>query len=195
MKNSEPSFIGAKGPNFIYTKQFIIQQYGENQWQMLINNLSPAHRAVWLESHNLNKIYPFPAFKELVALFSEMTQESSQERTAEIYAYIADRSLNSVYKMFFNMTSPAFVLKNYPKLWKKFFNTGTVSVPIIQQYYAMINFDLPDIFEDWLPPACLGYSKKAVELAGGRNLSQKLNSKIKKEDGWYNYFYELSWEE
>ena len=67
------------------------------------------------------------------------------------------------------------MIKNYPKLWNMFFNTGTVEVQVAGSGHAVLKFLLPESFNDWLPPACLGYSKKAVEMAGGRNLVMKKN--------------------
>jgi hypothetical protein len=195
MDSSKSPFIGAKGPNFIYTKEFIIEGHGEATWSALIDRLPAEHQAVWAQTHKLNKAYPFTAFKALVLSFSELTGETSEEKNAELYEYIADRSLHSVFKMFFSMTSPAFVIKNYPTLWKKFFSTGAVTVQIAHKGYAMLNFDLPEIFDDWLPSACRGYSKKAIEMAGGNNLVQKLNTKMRQDNGNWNYFYELNWEE
>lgn len=54
---------------------------------------------------------------------------------------------------------------------------------------------LPEIFLDWLPPACLGYSKKAVDMSGGRDLSMKeVSTKRLGEDSW-EIVFELNWSE
>ena len=114
---------------------------------------------------------------------------------AKMYEYIADKSLNALYKMFFKMTNPAFVIKNYPKLWKRFFQSGEVEVPVAEKGYAKLRFILPEIFLDWLPPACLGYSKKAVEMAGGKNLVMKLENKSLLSDNTWEIVYDLRWQE
>ena len=76
-----------------------------------------------------------------------------------------------------------------------FFNSGTVEVQVAESGHAILKFLLPEIFNDWLPPACLGYSKKAVEMAGGRNLVMKKNSAGKTSDGQWETVYELQWTE
>ena len=43
--------------------------------------------------------------------------------------------------------------------------------------------------------ACLGYSKKAVEMAGGKNLIVQLVGKFQLEMGLWNIEYELNWQE
>jgi hypothetical protein len=76
-----------------------------------------------------------------------------------------------------------------------FFNAGTVEVQVAESGHAVLKFHLPEIFNDWLPPACLGYSKKAVEMAGGRNLVMIKNSAGKMSDELWETVYELRWTE
>ena len=87
------------------------------------------------------------------------------------------------------------MIQNYPKLWGMFFNAGTVEVTAAEKGHAVLKFLLPEIFNEWLSPACLGYSKKAVEMAGGRNLAMKKNSARKVSDNLWESVYELRWTE
>jgi len=74
-----------------------------------------------------------------------------------------------------------------------FFNTGTVEVQVAESGHAVLKFLLPEIFNDWLPSACLGYSKKAVEMAGGRNLVMTKKSSGKFSEEIWETVYELRW--
>jgi len=118
----------------------------------------------------------------------------SSKETERMYEYIADRSLNSLYKMFFKLAKPEYVIGNYPKLWGRFFTCGNVFVPVAESGLAIVEFHLPDIFLDWLPPACFGYSKKAIEMAGGCNMQMDLIMKTRRHDELWNIQYELKWQ-
>jgi hypothetical protein len=185
----------ARGPNFLFTKKFIISEYGNDVWEILLKTLPKEIAAVWEGAILAHQSYPFSAFKAMVAALAQETQHVEDKETARLYEYIADGSLNTMYKLFFKITSPSFVIKNYPKLWSKFFETGKVEVPVSEKGHALVKFTLPEIFLDWLPPACLGYSKKAVEMAGGRNLTMKEKSKSSLPDAWWEIVYELNWHE
>ena len=187
--------VMAKGPNFVYAKEFIQKEYGEVVWKSLMASLSPEESAIWMGSPLVHEIYPFRIFKSLIYALSKLLGKREDSETAIMYEYIADRSLNLLYKLFFRFADPSFVIKNYPRLWIRFFDSGNVEVPLSEKSHAVLKFTLPEIFLDWIYPACLGYSKKAVEMAGGKNLTVVEKSKTILPDNSWEIVYELNWTE
>ncbi len=183
----------ARGVNFLYTKQFIVNKYGNERWEGILQSLSDDSRKIWGGCLMPIVEYPFSSFKELTSILSSELKLDHESELASIYEYIADHSLNSLYKIFFSFANPSFVIKNYPKLWSRFFNTGKVEVPESEKCHALLRFSLPEIFLDWLEPACLGYSKKAVEMAGGRNLTMEMKGTSKISNDLWEIVYELHW--
>jgi hypothetical protein len=184
----------AKGVSFLYARTYIVAKYGQETWEKVVQSMSPESREVWAYSLLVTREYPFTAFKDMMSSLSRVLKTAKDAELAAIYEYIADQSLNKMYKIFFRLAHPSFVIKNYPSLWKMFFNAGTVEVPVAEKGHAIVRFLLPEIFNDWLPPACLGYSKKAVEMAGGRGLTMNRVSRGKKGEDWETV-YELRWNE
>lgn len=187
--------VMAKGVNFLYAKRFITESYGPEIWEKVVGSLSKDSREIWGDSIMVSSLYPFAAFKEMIANLTSFVGSMKNEELAKIYEHIADQSLNKVYKIFFSFANPSFVIKNYPKLWEKFFNTGKVEVPQAEKGHAILKFTLPEIFLDWLPPACLGYSKKAVEMAGGRGLRMVEVSRKDVSAGQWEIVFDLRWTE
>lgn len=186
--------INARGVNFIYTKEFIQKKLGMEFWESALSKLTPESYRIWSGSQLSLSSYPFVHFKEMVHVFSKETCGDETNCLAELYSYIADRSLNSLYKVFFRFSQPSFVLKNYPKLWSRFFTSGQVEVPFADAGIAEVKFTLPEIFLDWLPGACYGYSKKAVEMAGGKNVKVTKKQQKLLESGNYEIIYTVEWE-
>jgi hypothetical protein len=187
--------IMARGPNFVYAKEFITQRYGEELWSDVMHALPRRAAEIWSPRHLITEEYPFSAFKAMVQTLCTLLDDASEHQLADMYAYIADRSLNSIYKVFFRFSQPASVIKNYPKLWKRFFSVGIVNVLTAERGHATLEFILPEIFLDWLPSACYGFSKKAVEMAGGRELQQTELKKTKSHTNSWEITYELFWQE
>jgi len=187
--------VMAKGANFLYARTYIEQKYGRETWERILAALSPETRKVWDQALLVSKEYPFEAFKEMMSALMRVLKTAKDSELASIYEYIANQSLNKMYKIFFRLAHPSFAIKNYPSLWSMFFNAGTVEVPVAEKGHAIVRFLLPEIFNDWLQPACLGYSKKAVEMAGGRSLTMLRTSREKKADDLWETVYELRWSE
>lgn len=187
--------VMAKGVNFLFARKYIEHKYSAETWGRVMQSLSDEAKTVWTGVLLAGREYPFAAFKEMTSSLNKELKTAKDPEIAAIYEYIADQSLSKTYQIFFKFANPSFVIKNYPKLWSMFFNTGTVEVPVAENGHAVLKFLLPEIFNDWLPPACLGYSKKAVEMAGGRNLVMTKNSSGKTSDDQWESVYELRWTE
>lgn len=185
----------AKGVSFLYARTYIQTKYGQETWEKVVQSMPLESKEVWAHSLLVTKEYPFEAFKDMMSSLAGVLKTAKDAELAAIYEHIADQSLNKMYKIFFRLAYPSFVIKNYPSLWKMFFNAGTVEVPVAEKGHAIVRFLLPEIFNDWLPPACLGYSKKAVEMAGGRGLTMDRISRGKKGEDRWETVYELRWNE
>ncbi|MBN1621981.1 MAG: hypothetical protein JW871_05260 [Endomicrobiales bacterium] len=188
-----PVEIMAKGPNFFYAREYIKKEYGEKFWQKMIGKLSEADADIWRGMIVVVNKYPFSAFKSMYYALSDELNVNKDLEISKMYEYIADRSLNLIFKIFFKFSHPSFVISNYPKLWERFFTGGEVTVPVAEKSHAIVKFILPEIFMDWLNPACLGFSRKAVALAGAKNLIMNQKSKKRISDNIWEIEYELNW--
>ena len=185
----------ARGPNFIYAREWIQKEYGEAAWERILAAMPPEAAAVWNKRILAGSLYSFSAFKAVLPAMAREVGGQTDRDLARMYAYIADCSLNQIYKVFFRVTNPSFVIRNYPKLWSRFFTEGTVEVPSAEKERARLVFTIPEIFLDWLPSACLGFSGKAIEMAKGSQLQQKQMEKSQLGNGMWRVTYDLTWSE
>ena len=189
------SDLVAKGVNFVFAKEYVLQELGEDVWRRALDRISPEHATVWSGTPVPFGAYSFEAFKTMTHAVAEETGQRDDPALAKMYEFIADRSLNAVYKIFFKLAHPSFVIGNYPKLWRRFFTTGTVTVPKAEKGFAKLRFELPEVFLDWLGPACLGYSTKAVSMSGGRDVSVEELSRKLMPSGYWEVDFEIRWNE
>ena len=185
----------ARGPNFVYGREFVREEHGLEVWEQVLDALPDDAAQVWRETLLITGTYPFAAFKAMLAALTEVIGVRPEEETARMYSYIADRSLNTVYKFFFRLAQPSFVISRYPVLWDRFFKSGRVEVSNAGGGHARLDFTLPEIFLDWIRPACLGYSTKAVSLSGGSDLELEEIDRSRLADGEWRVSYQLSWQE
>lgn len=185
----------ARGPNFIYGREFVVETHGLKVWQRVVDALPTDAASVWNGVMLITGGYPFTAFKAMLRALTSVVGAQPETETARMYSYIADRSLNSVYKFFFSLTQPSFVISRYPILWQRFFRSETVEVSGASAGRARLDFTLPEIFLDWIRPACLGYSAKAVSLSGGTDLELEDIERSQLPDGQWRISYALTWKE
>lgn len=189
------SEVMARGPNFVFAREFIEKEYGTTVWERIVSAMPAEGAAVWRGVVLVSGSYPFSAFKQMLVALAEEVGVLPEQETASMYEFIADRSLTTVHRFFFHFAEPSFVLRRYPMLWKRFFQTGAVSVPQAEGGKATLVFNLPEIFLDWIRPACLGYSTKAVEMAGGRDLQLEEVERREIGGGEWRISFELSWQQ
>ena len=184
----------ARGPNFVYGKEYILHVHGPQVWDSMCGRLPDWARTEWQRQHLASGEYSFGAFKQGVHALSDVAGDGSPDTLARMYEHIADRSLSAIYKVFFRATRPSFVIRNYPKLWSRFFTVGDVQVPVAEAGRARVEFTVPEAFLDWLPPACLGFSRKAVHMAGGRDVAVT-DAGVERRGDAHVACFDLAWRE
>jgi hypothetical protein len=185
----------AKGVNFVFAKEYILEKHGEDVWRHALQRLHEQNAKVWTGVLVPFGAYSFTAFKAMAAAVAAETGAGDDRELARMYEYIADRSLSAVYKIFFRFANPSFVIGNYPKLWTRFFVVGKVEVPKAEKGSAQVRFELPEMFLDWLGPACLGYSTKAVTLSGGRAVRVAERNRRLLPSGDWAVEFDIRWKE
>jgi hypothetical protein len=120
----------AKGVNFVFAKEYILKQYGEEVWQRALAHLPKEQATLWSGALVPFGAYSFPAFKAMAHAVAEESGQRDDHELAKMYEFIADRSLNAVYKIFFKLANPSFVIGNYPKLWSRFLGYSNKAVSI-----------------------------------------------------------------
>ena len=189
-----PAVAVARGVNFVLAREYVLHTHGQAMWERILAGLRAEDRRVWNSAVTVGT-YDFAAFKAMIAVLADLSGVRDAGALAAMYAFIADKSLNTLYKVFFRLANPAFVIGNFPKLWSRFFTAGEVNVPEAQRERARLVFDVPEIFLDWLGPACLGYSTKAVELAGGRDVQVVEAGRQDLGGGSWRVTYAVTWRE
>lgn len=177
-----PGEVKAKGVNFVYFKKYVIDNHGDAYWKKLEDSMESSEKDLW-EEVLVSGWYPFSSFKKAFFQYARLQGAQGQSSLPAVYEYIADCSLTTLYKLFFKVAqSPHFVLSNYPKLWSMFFDQGQVEALDNKNNQCTIRFVVPEVFLDWLPPACVGYTRKAVMLSGGRDVVVRERSRQKDGD-------------
>ncbi|MCC6810159.1 MAG: hypothetical protein IT381_22200 [Deltaproteobacteria bacterium] len=184
-----------RGVNIVYTRKYILERDGSAVWEALVDSLpSDAAKQHWREIATMIREYPFSSFKAMIDAIAKKKGVSDADGSAELYYYMADQTLNLIYKIFFKLGSVSFVLSKYPQLWRRFFSFGALDVMEIVERRALLRFTVPEVAVDWVHSACFGFSKRAITLAGGSNVTQKETSRERLPSGEWQVLVQLGWD-
>ena len=83
--------VMARGPNFVYAKEYIRKEYGEHMWDAILANLSDRDVIEWVNATLVTGLYPFSAFKAMTSALAKELNRPEDTEIARMYEYIADQ--------------------------------------------------------------------------------------------------------
>jgi len=121
----------------------------------------PVLSAEWYEANSL---------VEIMVKIPEFLKRKPEEVWWEIGRYSCDDGLNTVYKIFYKLGSPEFIIKRAAQVWSNYYSEGNffvVSHSLNSAHVQIKDISLPH------PALCTrisGWMERAIELSGGKNV-------------------------
>ena len=114
-----------KGSILTHLRAYVESSYGSRVWQEMLEASSPDDRGVHEGIVLAGGWYPVGVWNRALAwLLPRYHGKSPDEEMRRVAAFIADRDLNSVYKMVLRLGSPEFLLRRTDALWSRYFDGG-----------------------------------------------------------------------
>ncbi len=113
-----------KGSILVHLREYANTSYGQGAWADMMGRATPEDRAILGGIVIAGGWYPVGVWnRALGALLAQHTVAIDNEMR-KVASYIADRDLNSVYKMILRLGSPEFLLRRTDSLWSRYFDSG-----------------------------------------------------------------------
>ena len=61
----------ARGPNFVYGREFVRDEHGQGVWEQVLDTMPADAAAIWSGKLLITGSYPFPAFKKMLAALED----------------------------------------------------------------------------------------------------------------------------
>jgi hypothetical protein len=162
--------VEVKGSAITARVRWIRENHGEGAWRQLRGSLSEAHRDL-LEGKVLPHAWvPFSLFVELNERADEAFGEGDLALCRVMGRYSADVNLPTLYRIFYRLGSPSFILKKAARLWDVHYSSGRL---VVEETADGAHLSIEG-FEDPHRAHCLsvmGWAERSVELSGGRLVS------------------------
>lgn len=162
-----------KGSILVHLRGYAETKYPAGAWKEMTQELQPDERAILDGLIIAGGWYPVTVWnRALGILLPRHRGISIDHEMRKIAAYIADKDLNSVYKMILRLGSPEFLLRRTDSLWSRYFDTGRLSFEEIgeKRFKLFLNAPANDSVPDRLtcdPGVCawieMGMKNTGVE--------------------------------
>src|SRR5215831_12997779 len=123
--------------------EYVAGRQGPEAWRALVDALPESDRAVLDGLLLVGGWYPVGVWNRCIASYiTQHAHDADAEMTAVAH-HIADRDLNTVFKVLLNMGSAEFVLERSDSLWSRYFDVGKVEQREIETNQWAIKLTAP----------------------------------------------------
>ena len=180
-----------KGTVLASMVRYITETFGQPGMSKVLDDLSPQERT-HVENVLASSWYP-------VALLLKVMRSAHQHFSSQVpRLYVemgrasSDYSVTGVYKMFFKVGSPHFIISKASNLYKNYYSTGEMKQVVVEKGHAILEMVG---FQDPAPELCeriLGWLARTLELSGGKDLKLvhpecvNRGGTVCRFEGWWN---------
>ena len=162
---------------FIYSREFIINNYGKETWQKISDELTEDESKFANSEYSPTEWYPVYLLNRVLNILDEIRSAKDKDSIIPIVQYITQNDLLPVFNMFINLKNPVFVLQNVPSIWNRYFNTGKMAIELSDAenkhfQYSLIEGADENIYsgEAICRHGTITWIKTALEITGAQNI-------------------------
>lgn len=162
-----------KGTAVNATYHFLIKNHGDKAWDQILAKLSRKDRSVLRGRILVGSWYPFETFVALLRTIDDTFGKGDNKLLVELGKFSAEDGLSTVYRFFYKVGSPNFIISRAAKVWSSYYDGGVMDVIKNEKGHAIIELS------GWPTPRkehcdrVKGWMYRAIEMSGGRNIELK----------------------
>ncbi len=168
-----------KGSAIISTIDYIKIHFGEEGKNKVFARLPDEEQKIVNQIIFSSRWYPFSIYINLNQFTDSIFGKGDLELVRVMGAFGAEHDLKTIYKLFYRMGSPQFILKRASQVFATYYDQGRMQALDSSSDWAVIEIsEFPDITEVYLQRVS-GWLEKTVELSGGQQPKVVATKKIK----------------
>lgn len=145
--------------------------HGDAGVQRLVAQCSPELRSTIEAGIAKARWYPFEQFVELNTTIDRLFGKGDGSLLRPLGRYSADANLTTIYRLFFKLGTPHWILGRAVRLWSAHYDSGYLEVLTRGPRTAILRirgFATPDTVHC---QAVTGWCERSIELSGGANVT------------------------
>ncbi|MEM3341635.1 MAG: hypothetical protein QW728_02980 [Thermoplasmata archaeon] len=167
------SGIKLKGTGIKPVIEYIYKTHGKEGWDKVLANLPADVRTVISGTILATSWYDIEDFATFLETSDKVFSNGNGYFVEKSGKYSADYAMNAIYRVFFKIGSPGYIIEKSSSLWEKYYTHGKMVV--LERTANTVLLELQDFpFANWA--WCGGitaYMERILELTGAKNPSLK----------------------
>ncbi len=159
-----------KGTAVVSTLRFVGERFGEDGLKSVLADLSPEDRAQVETGALASAWYPFALLLRIMKAAGTRFGGKAPELYREMGEASAEHGLTTVYKIFFRVGSPQFIISRASAVFKNYYDSGEMKAVVSEKGHAVLELAG---FAEPAPEFCervVGWMQRTLELSGGTDL-------------------------
>ncbi len=159
-----------KGTAVLSSVRYVRERFGDDALARLLAALPPGDRAVLGQGILASSWYPMEAFLRFMQEAERQLGTQEADVVRRMGRASCDYGVTGVYKIFFKLGSPEFIIARAARVFSSYYDTGELRIAETARGRAVAELSG---FEGGAPQFCeriFGWMQRTLELAGARNL-------------------------
>jgi len=143
------------------------------QRNKILDSLSPEFKAEIKKGIKAQEWYAFEYYIQFNRVIDRVLGKGDLQLIVDLGAFSAELALQGIYRFFYKLGSPEFLMKNTAYIWKNYFINGEITLESIEPYKARVVVENTEIPSHEHCLAIVGWIKRALEICGGKEVAFK----------------------
>ncbi len=114
-----------KGALLIHLRAFVTREFGDAGWATLLESMRPADRQILEGLVLVGGWKPIGVWNRALETFLTANYSDPAGTMGRLAKFVADRDLNTVFKLVLKVGSPDFILSRTASIYNRYFEPGT----------------------------------------------------------------------
>ncbi len=161
--------MNVKGSAILSTLEFIKERFGPEAIEKIKPKLSEEERSVIEGSIVQPGWYPFSIYVNLTKYMDQIFGVSDLSLAKEMGKWAAEHDLKTIYRIFYKLGSPLFIIKQASRVFATYFDQGAFNVVSEGKGQVIVELtDFPEEADLVFIQRVSGFMEKTLELSGAK---------------------------
>ncbi|HNB52075.1 MAG TPA: methyl-accepting chemotaxis protein, partial [Anaerolineales bacterium] len=180
------------GTGFIYRKDFVVHQFGNEGWQQVLHAVSPITHQYLRRQLIPTEKYPQAVYAEMIsAIKTQLGNGNADMLVRSMARYVAKAEARGTYRSVLKATSPEEALKNLPAVWKLQVPEGKMTCYQQGPQFYALEIDTP-VEAELCQNSMVGYIEGLLEIFQVRGVFVRHTACFHQGDSCCRY--EVKWQ-